>query len=141
MAQQIYKTKQREIITQLFQENSEKCFTSKEVIDLLQGQLGQATVYRMLSKLSEEGIICKYISENGSGALYRINNCEKNGNHKHFHLKCSSCGRLIHMDCHVLGKIAEHLQADHGFLMDNSKTVLYGKCKDCTHKKELFCHE
>lgn len=141
MAELKYKTKQREIITQVFKQNSDKCFTSKEIIELLQGQLGQATVYRLLAKLAEEGVICKYTAENGSGALYRINNCEKRESHKHFHLKCNSCGKLIHMDCTLLAKIAEHLQSDHGFFMDNSKTVLYGQCEECICKKELCCHE
>lgn len=138
MAEIKYKTKQREMILNLFQDNSKRCFTSKEIIDLMQGQLGQATVYRMLSKLSAEGIISKYISENGNGALYRINNCNCKKNRDHFHLKCSCCGKLIHMDCHVLGKIAKHLEADHGFYMDNSRTVLYGKCEECAMKGEVL---
>ena len=87
------------------------------------------------------GAFGKYTAENGSGALYRINNCEKRESHEHFHLKCNSCGKLIHMDCTLLAKIAEHLQSDHGFFMDNSKTVLYGQCEECICKKELCCHE
>lgn len=138
MAEQIYKTKQRSMIISLFTENRHQCFSSKEIIEELKGKIGEATVYRMLVKLSREGILQKYISEDGKGSLYRLNDCDRQENHAHFHLRCSNCGELVHMDCHMMEEISQHLRLAHGFYIDNAKTVLYGKCEKCADRGALL---
>lgn len=135
MEKKVYKTKQRETIISIFNENKANCFSSKEIIDQVKGAIGEATVYRLLIKLCNEGLLRKYVSEDNKGSLYRLNDCQKNENCNHFHLRCSNCGDLVHMDCHAMAEISEHIKSKHGFLIDNAKTVLYGQCAKCAKQK------
>jgi Fur family ferric uptake transcriptional regulator len=92
--------------------------------------VGQTTVYRHLEKLAAGGLIQKYILHDGKSACYQyIDNGTKC--REHFHLKCETCGSLIHMDCDFLEEIAVHLRRRHKFQLNALKTVFYGTCKKC----------
>ena len=47
-----------------------------------------------------------------------------------------ACGRLFHTECAYLNTLSEHIKNEHGFLVDGSKTVLYGLCKTCAKEKQ-----
>ena len=129
MAETRYKTKQRDEILRFFRENSDGCFTAREVIENVNA--GEATVFRTLSALAEEGRLKRFSGDSGSGrsAQYRYNVCDETM--PHIHLICEDCGRLIHMDCGFMNDIVAHFRIDHGFSVDCSKTVIYGKCEAC----------
>ena len=55
---------------------------------------------------------------------------------RHFHLKCTGCGRLILVECDYLGEVSKHVLEHHQFTIDNTKTVLYGLCADCAAKNQ-----
>ena len=125
-----YKTKQRESLLDFFKSNSEKCFLAKDIIKNSSIALGEATIYRTLARFVEEGVLKKFISPDGKGCYYQYNGCS----HKcssHFHLKCVKCGTLFHMDCSFLKDMTSHIESEHGFNVDNSRTTLYGTCKNC----------
>ena len=46
-------------------------------------------------------------------------------------MKCVACGKLEHLSCSHLDGIGEHVAREHGFLIDSSRTVFYGICKEC----------
>lgn len=128
-----YKTRQKEIILNLFLENKDKHLTAAEIVTHINknaDNIGMATVYRYLDKLVSQGTIRKYFLDDKSSACYQYidpdNKCRE-----HFHLKCVDCGALMHLDCSYMQTIAEHILAEHGFTIDNSRTVLYGRCKNC----------
>jgi len=129
---QNYNTKQRLNLIQFFKNNPGECFSAKEIIKNPEISLGEATIYRSLSKFVSEGKLKKYISPDGEGAFYQYNDNALNpACNDHFHLKCISCGTLVHMDCELMGSIKEHIDKEHGFSIDNSKTTLYGLCSKC----------
>ena len=131
----IYKTKQREILLQYMKENSSGHITAAQVCEYLRAQgtsIGQATVYRQLEKMVDEGILNKYVIDGNTPACFEY--VGENGHvHEHacFHCKCEKCGRLIHMHCEELEGIASHLQSEHGFTLDPLRTVFYGVCEAC----------
>ncbi len=125
-----YNTKQRLSLLQFFENNQNECFSAKEIIKNPAITLGEATIYRSLSKFVREGKLKKYISPDGDGAFYQYNTDAPECN-SHFHLKCVSCGNLVHMDCDLMNSIREHIDKEHGFAIDNSKTTLYGLCSNC----------
>lgn len=125
-----YKTKQREDLLNFFKNNKDKCFLAKDIIKSSSINLGEATIYRTLSKFVDEGILKKFISPSGEGAYYQYNECAEHC-HEHFHLKCVKCGTLFHMDCSFMAHMAGHIKDEHGFCVDNSRTTLYGTCKNC----------
>lgn len=135
---QEYKTKQKEIILDYLTENKEQHLTAGEIVSHLRqtgSTVGTSTVYRQLDKLVASGLVRKYIVDENSPACYQYISgsgecCE------HFHLKCTECGKLIHTDCSLMRRIAEHMEKDHGFKVDNTKTLLYGICEDCRNRKK-----
>lgn len=130
MDNKTYKTRQRSELLDFFRENSDKCFLAKDIIKNSSITLGEATIYRALSKFVDEGLLKKFISSDGSGSYYQYNRCEHDCS-SHFHLKCVKCGTLFHMDCGFMQDMTKHISSEHGFIVDNSKTTLYGTCKNC----------
>lgn len=128
-----YKTKQRSQLLDYFENHSEQCFSAKELIKNPEINLGEATIYRSLTKFVDDGLVKKFISPDSDAAFYQYN-APSHECKNHFHLKCLSCGELIHMECSMMNEITSHVQNNHNFAIDNSKTVLYGLCNGCNQK-------
>lgn len=129
----MYNTRQKEILLKFLRENSSEHITVQKICNFMNNAgtpMGTATVYRQLDRLVEQGFVRKYLLDGRSGACYQYtgNNSECC---EHYHLKCTSCGKLIHLDCGFLNDINSHILEHHGFVVDNSKTVFYGQCCDC----------
>ncbi|MCI7692161.1 MAG: transcriptional repressor [Oscillospiraceae bacterium] len=123
-----YNTKQRDEIVEFFSRHRGKCFSAKEIIRSGEIKSGEATVYRTLSKLAENGVL-KRFTDGSSGACYQL--AESSDCDKHFHLKCENCGKLIHVDCGFMAEIKQHIESGHDFYVDLGKTVFYGLCGNC----------
>ena len=126
-------TKQGKIVLECFESNSGKHLTAEDVSDILKSNgnaVSTATIYRQLERLTSSGHIRKYISSPDEPACYQYaekhNECTS-----HFHLKCVICNNLFHVSCEYLEKLEEHINEHHGFSVDNTRTVLYGVCKEC----------
>ncbi len=124
-----YKTKQKTLIIDCLRGTKGRHFTADDIAESLSGQhVGKTTIYRHLDKLVSEGEVRKYIIDDKSSACYQYIGdtvCE------HFHLKCTSCGELIHADCTFLDELSQHIGKEHRFAVDMSKTVFYGICDMC----------
>ncbi len=133
-----YKTKQKEKILDYLIRNKEKHTNVQEIITFLTAEgnpIGTATIYRQLDKLVDCGMVRRYNFDGKTGACYQyIENKEEC--HEHFHLKCTICGKLIHLNCDRLSNINRHIFEKHGFQVDSSQTVFYGKCSECLSKIE-----
>jgi len=127
----IYNTKQKKEILRCFEENKTTCLKARDIMDMVSSDIGEATVYRTLAALTEEGKIKKFISEKGQSSYYQFVSDEVCSTH--FHLKCIECGELIHLDCVFLDHFEKHIKDEHDFEVDNGKTVIYGKCKKCRY--------
>ncbi|MDR1212361.1 MAG: transcriptional repressor [Spirochaetaceae bacterium] len=90
--------------------------------------ISQTTVYRHLEKLAAGGMLRKYVLSGSACYQYAGGKADRR---EHFHLKCESCGALIHADCDFLDKIERHLLKRHNFQVNLLKTVFYGTCKKC----------
>lgn len=94
--------------------------------------VGMTTIYRHLDKLVEEGTVKKYILDASTSACYEYvdthSACEENGC---THLKCTNCGKLIHLYCDDLKATERHILEEHGFKADMTRTVICGLCENC----------
>ena len=129
MERKEYKTKQRSKLLAFFEKHPHESFSAAEIISSGELDIGEATVYRTLAKLSEEGRLNKVISNTADGARYQYHpqkSCEG-----HFHLRCTKCGETVCADCSFMADMGKHLGLDHGFTVDPRKTVIYGVCKAC----------
>ena len=127
-----YKTKQKECILSLLEEQKEKCFTVDEIFSSLNEKgekVGRTTIYRTLKELKENGKVREYLSSRGECSTYQLSHTEECSHH--LHLMCNSCGEVFHLDCECSEELETHFITHHGFLLDNQKTVIYGICEKC----------
>lgn len=130
--QKQYNTKSREMLIEYFEQNSDRCLSAKDIIGNAELKIGEATVYRLLTKLTTQGILTKSLARDGYGSLYQLSPHEDCN--KHFHLKCLDCGDIIHMECNAMRSLESHIECKHDFKVDNAFTVIYGHCKNCSGK-------
>ena len=129
-----YKTRQKDIIIGILQENEGRHMTASEISErLLQkgARVGVATLYRCLERLSEKGVVEK-MSLSGESARYTYHKGEPCS---HFHLKCVGCGELICTECDRMAELLRHIGDEHGFSIAPGGTTLYGRCKRCMGEK------
>lgn len=96
--------------------------TTKQIYDDLKGEgIGQATIYRNLNNLLEEGKIVKIIDNNHISHFDAIRN-------KHCHFVCRSCGEITDIEVEKLFK------DDLDFEVDFNNVTLNGICQKCLKK-------
>ena len=130
-----YNTKHGKEILAFFQLNKNVHLTADDVFSALRSSgstIGRTTVYRQLDRMVEEGLVNKYFIDENSSACFEFIDAE-NCCHQPacYHCKCEKCGRLIHMDCHEITELQEHLMQHHHFMIDPMRTVFYGICEAC----------
>lgn len=131
-----YKTEQKNIILSYLVKNFDKHLTVDDIVSGIKQEglsVGKTTVYRYLDRLTESGSIRKFISDDGKSSCYQYT--KNQGQCKnHYHLKCTSCSRLIHVDCESIDKVFFHMQSEHDFIIDVTRTIFYGICSECRQK-------
>lgn len=131
-----YITKQSARIMKCLKDNHEKHLTAEDVYLILKQNnvaVGKTTVYRHLEKLYSDGVIRKFLSGDGDSACFQYSE-NSDECHYHYHLKCTSCNTLFHTECDYLNELSKHILSEHNFIVDGSKTVIYGICDECSKK-------
>lgn len=95
---------------------------------------GHSSLYRQLSALCADGTVRKFRAEGQNAFVYQF--VGKTDCCHHFHLKCLSCGCLIHLTCGMSDDLLAHIRADHGFQVDSGRSILYGLCATCSSAEE-----
>lgn len=131
----IYHTKQHSALMDYLEHNSERVFSVKDIADNIcdKHSIGKSTVYRLVSKLVDDGILQRMNGKDGKSVVYRYTS----DNHKcnsHFHLKCEVCGKFEHLECDIFSDVRSHIRSHHGFDIDTKKTVIYGLCSQCNQR-------
>lgn len=136
MAGNSYATASRKKILDFLKKSSDRTVTAADVDAYLKendSEVNLTTVYRYLDKLAKDGTVMKYVAEKGSQAAYQYvepgRHCEE-----HLHLKCTCCGRIVHLDCAFMEEFAGHIEKDHGFTLQCRNSILYGICGECREK-------
>lgn len=123
-------TPQRLAILRILRESG-KHLTPSEVYqrarDAMPG-LTEATVYRTLSFLTEQGLALAAHVGNGQ-LIYEI------AEHDHHHLICRSCGSTQEIDHTALKALYEEFQARTGYQIDSIHVTFFGLCPDCQQKQ------
>ena len=133
-----YVTEQKRILKRILEENCDKAYTVDELYEKVkqtggERSLGKSTVYRLITHLVEEGSVKRFTKENGRKSAYQIvmgEHCDC-----HLHLKCLDCGKLIHLDEDVSGRLVGAVMDKSDFSVNEEATVLFGKCGDCKRVK------
>jgi len=84
----------------------------------------EATVYRSLNFLTEQGLVLA--AHIGSGQLvYEI------AGHDHHHLICRACGETQEIDHTVLQSLYQQFQENTGYRIDSMHVTFFGLCPAC----------
>ena len=136
--EQIYKTKQRQIILDYLSDINKQHITVSEISKHFKDSgtpISVATIYRHLEKFISDGTVRKYYIDGIQSACFqytgRHSECES-----HIHFKCVDCGKLTCVECDKLDDLKMHFSDEHGFRIDSVKTVFYGKCSKCIKKED-----
>jgi Fe2+ or Zn2+ uptake regulation protein len=84
----------------------------------------EATVYRTLSFLTEQGLLTAAHIGNGQ-LVYEL------AGHAHHHLVCRACGQTREIDHVALESLYEQFQKTTGFRVDTTHVTFFGLCPDC----------
>ncbi len=86
---------------------------------------GRATVFRTIRLLTELGVVCRVLFEDGS-MRYLVS---QRGHHHH--VVCTGCGHVEDLDqCAIKGALRELSDAT-GYEVEGHWLELYGRCAEC----------
>ncbi|MBQ7766052.1 MAG: transcriptional repressor [Lachnospiraceae bacterium] len=127
-----YQTQQRKILLDFLAASHDRQFTIEEIMEGLYEEgrsVPQSSVYRLMKKLVEEGVVRRHSKEDSRQFVYQI--IESEECHSHLHLQCTACGKLVHLSHEATKEAKQWMQGTTGFELDQEKTFLYGTCTDC----------
>ncbi len=130
-----YNTEAREKILDFLKETKGAEFSAEEILrGMGDTKTAKSTLFRQLSMLNGEGKIKRIASSTGRAVKYQYLSddcCE------HLHLKCSSCGKLIHLEKELSHTLEKELFSKMSFTLDKN-ALLSGLCLDCNAKKGVM---
>ena len=137
MSEHKYNTRQRDVILDCLKGHKNDHMTADEIYSQLHENgknVGRTTVYRYLDTLCDSGELLKYTVGEKSPCCYQLATelC-----HRHYHMVCVKCGALIHTECSEINDFIAHFEKEHKFIVDMTKTTLYGVCERCQKKEVL----
>ncbi|MBP3481134.1 MAG: transcriptional repressor [Clostridia bacterium] len=126
-----YSTRQRKLLIDFFKQHCDEQLTVKEIAGFadIHDKISLSALYRNIDKMLLEGIIQKYAKENGREFVYQYIDREKCA--WHLHLKCTNCGKIIHLDDEATDNVRSMLKVKNNFSINEHKTILYGLCSAC----------
>ncbi len=131
-----YQTQQRKILLSFLNTVSDRQLTIEEILEELNSKgetVPQSSVYRLMKKLVEEGVVRRHSKEDSRQYVYQI--IESEDCHAHLHLQCTECGKLVHLSHEATKEARQWMKGATGFDLDQEKTYLYGTCKECKNRE------
>lgn len=87
----------------------------------------RATIYRVLNRFCEDGILHRIVAEDGKQYFALCVNCgDKKLPVNHFHFRCTSCQTIECLEEPVYFSVPK------GYNVENINCVLTGICNDCS---------
>lgn len=102
-------------------------FTVEDVLTRCR-DAGRATVFRTIRLLTELGVVCRVLLEDGS-KHYMVS---QRGHHHH--LVCTSCGNVEDLDQCAISDALRDLSEATGYEVEGHWLELYGRCARCRSK-------
>lgn len=130
-----YKTHQKEMVINFLSAHPDTQFTAEEIAENLRRNYpdapGKSTVYRLISKLADDGTLKRTVKENSRRFLFQATN---EACHGHLHLKCTECGKVLHMGHSLSEQLINDILGENDFSVQTDSTTLFGCCKECKEK-------
>ncbi|NAS13967.1 Fur family transcriptional regulator [Poritiphilus flavus] len=95
-------------------------------------EINRATIYRILNRFCEDGLVHKIVAEDGKQYFALCLNCsEKKHRDNHFHFRCLSCQSIECLEEPV------NFSVPAGYQVTSLNCVISGVCKDCYQHTRL----
>ncbi|MBE5938267.1 MAG: Fur family transcriptional regulator [Lachnospiraceae bacterium] len=131
-----YNTLQRRELVEFLVNHSNNQYTVEEIAKELEAhsgqekKIGKSTVYRLMGKLLEEGVVRRTVKGNSRHFVYQYAGGVTCAHH--LHMKCRECGRILHMNDEESRNLMVMLQESSSFNLDIRETLLLGQCDRCS---------
>jgi len=121
----IRKTKAVAAVLKIFEEKNEAKSVVR-IIELVKGEMNKTTVYRILDRLEQDGVIHSFNGKDGLKWYAKCNGCTAH-NHSdlHPHFQCTKCDRV---ECLSLDITIPSLK---NHRIDTTDILLMGQCEEC----------
>ncbi len=131
-----YVTEQKKVLADFLRSHCDQSFTIEELMSAMREQYasalripGTSTVYRLMTRLVDEGSVKRFAKSGSRRFVYQSVTCTDC--HSHLHLKCVDCGKLIHLDGQVSHALADTVRQCSDFSVNEEDTILFGRCATC----------
>ena len=137
-----YNTQQKKELMDFLKKHPERAYTIDDIAAGMKSDPefanppGKSTIYRLMPGLAQENLVKCFSAGRGTKATYQIMGGESC--HFHIHLKCTGCGKLLHMSDEASKAISGNLLHDSGFMLDMGRTILFGLCGSCCEKTDTL---
>lgn len=119
-------TKQVKRLIDIF-EKEDKAISVSELVKMLTSEMNKTTVYRILDKLMEDGIVHSFIGNGGLKWYAKCQGCSSDEHHDiHPHFQCKSCGEVNCLPTTF------KVPPVSGFKVESANLLLVGTCNNCS---------
>ncbi|SDF03728.1 MULTISPECIES: Fur family transcriptional regulator [Cellulophaga] len=121
----IRKTKAVEVLLAAF-DTKAVALSAKALIDQLGTTFNKTTIYRVLDKLEDDGVLHSFLGKEGLKWYAKCHGCTSTAHHDvHPHFQCLNCGKVECLAVSVtLPKIPNRK-------IEVSQLLIQGKCEEC----------
>jgi Fur family ferric uptake transcriptional regulator len=103
-----------------------KALSHEAILENLAIDADRATVYRVLNRFCEDGVLHKVVAEDGKQYFAICNKCDaEKHSDNHFHFRCNSCNTLECLPAPVAFTVPE------GYFAESLNCIINGRCKNC----------
>ena len=119
------KTKNLERVLAAFADEG-RALTAKAVLDLMPSGVNKTTVYRLLERLKDDGVLHSFTSGDGLVHYAKSHACPNSAHvHSHPHFQCESCHEITCLE----GEFP--LPEWQGIRISEAQIFLKGQCMNC----------
>lgn len=121
----IRNTKSVQTLLNVFKE-TENALSVVALVNALQKQMNKTTVYRILQRVEEEGVLHSFTGKDGNKWYAKCKNCSSSYHQDvHPHFQCKDCGKTKCISLEVLIPVLPNHK------IDSAELLLLGQCEDC----------
>lgn len=119
------KTNSVKAVLRIFEDTS-NALSVKELVGKLNGEMNKVTVYRILQRLEDDGMMHSFIGKDGLRWFARCKECAPSGHSDaHPHFQCRVCGKTECLNFEIYFPEIPNYQ------VDKAEILLIGQCEDC----------
>ncbi len=118
-------TKQVKALIDIF-DNKKTAISVADLVKLLESKMNKTTVYRILDKLMDDGVVHSFIGKGGLKWYAKCQDCScETHNDVHPHFQCKTCGEVECLS------VSFKLPSVNGYKVESASLLMVGECNAC----------